>query len=144
MKSLAVAAVVLAALLAGCTTSAPRVNPNVDLATRQKFFVRSNLNDSHAVDRHIARALSRRGLTVEIGPLTMMPPDTQVVVEYDDRWVWDFGEHLVAMQITLREPKADRPFGTNQFTARMSMIRTPEGVVERMIGELLGREPTSP
>lgn len=136
-KTLAVTLLALSCLLAGCTSYSARVNPGVDLASRQTFFVKSNLNDSHAMDRHIASALTARGRKVEVGPLTMMPPDAQVVVEYEDKWVWDFGEHLVGVQITMREPKGDRPIASNQFTARMSMIRNPAEVVDRMVGEII-------
>ncbi len=137
MKFAAPLLLVLACLFAGCTSYSARQTPGTDLGTRERFFVRSNLNDSHAVDRHIATALSARGRTVEYGPLTMMPADAQVVVEYEDKWVWDFGEHLVALQISLRDPKSGKPLANTFFTARMTMIRNPADVVARMVGELL-------
>ena len=141
MKFRAPLLLALALLIAGCTSYSARVVPGTDLADRQRFFVRSNLNDSHAVDQHIAAALTARGKTVEFGPLTMMPEDAQVVVEYEDEWVWDFGEHLVAMKIRMREPKGTKPVASTDFTARMSMIRDPAAVVARMVDELLKRPP---
>lgn len=142
MKFAAPLLVLLACLLAGCTSYSARTAPGANLADRQRFFVRSNLNDSHAVDRHIAAALTARGRTVEVGPLTMMPADTQIVVEYEDKWVWDFGEHLVAMNISMRDPKGGKPLATHYFTARMSMIRDPSAVVARMVDELLAGKST--
>ncbi len=137
MKFAAPLVLLLACLLSGCTSYSARTTPGADLGERQRFFVRSNLNDSHAIDRHIAAALTSRGRSAEVGPLTMMPADAQVVVEYEDKWVWDFGEHLVAMNITMKEPKSGKPLGSTFFTARMSMIRDPSAVVARMVDELL-------
>lgn len=142
MKSIAPLLVALLCLFAGCTTYSARTTPGVALTDKQRFFVRSNLNDSHAIDRHIAAALAARGRTVEVGPLTMMPADAQVVVEYEDKWVWDFGEHLVAMNISMKDPKSGKPLGHTYFSSRMTMIRDPSAVVGRMIDELLAGKST--
>ena len=81
------------------------VEKGYDLAQTQRFFIIHNPSDNHGLDHQIAAALQARGLKVEIGPLTMMPEATQAVIVYQDRWAWDFGEHLVYLQIEAREPQ---------------------------------------
>src|SRR3954470_13844759 len=96
----------LAVALGGCATFDASVDSGRSLKKVERFFVLSNLNDNHALDQQIAAALRAHGRTAEVGPLTMMPDDAQAVVAFQDHWTWDFGEHLVFLRITVRDPSA--------------------------------------
>ena len=103
----------------------------------QRFFVLSNLNDNRALDHRIAEALKARGRTAEVGPLTMMPDDAQAVVSFQDNWAWDFGEHLVFLKITVRDPSASQPYAHVTFSARVPLHEPPAQTVDRLVGALL-------
>ena len=95
---------VLALLLGGCATYDTDVARGRSLAGIKKYFVVSNLNDNHALDHHLAASLRARGFEAEVGPLTMMPDDTQAVVTYQDYWAWDFGDRLTFFRLHVRSP----------------------------------------
>ena len=98
-------AVVLALLAStGCTSLERTVAPGRNPAALKEVFVVTNLNDNHALARRIAAALQARGLRAGSGPLTLLPASAQAVVNYHDRWAWDFGEHMVSLRLTLSDP----------------------------------------
>lgn len=127
----------LALLLGGCATYDTDVARGRSLAGIKKYFVVSNLNDNHALDHHLAASLRARGFEAEVGPLTMMPDDTQAVVTYQDHWAWDFGDHLTFFRLHVREPHLRQPFATITFTARVPLREKPTVTVDRLIGRLL-------
>jgi hypothetical protein len=98
-----VAGLLVALLVAGCATYDAVAVRGKSLTGTSRFFVVSNHNDNHALDHYIAESLKARGLTVEIGPLTMMPSNTQAIITYQDRWTWDFGDHLVYLTLNARD-----------------------------------------
>lgn len=127
----------LALLLGGCASFDASVEGGRSLKNVQRFFVHSNLNDNRALDHHIAAALRARGRTVETGPLTMMPDDAQAVVAFQDHWAWDFGEHLVFLKITVRDPSASQAYASVTFSARVPLREKPAATVDRLVGALL-------
>jgi lysyl-tRNA synthetase class I len=139
MKSLltrVLLAAALALLLGGCASFDASVEGGQSLQAVQRFFVVSNLNDNRALDHQIAKALKSRGLTAEVGPLTMMPDDTQAVVTYQDHWAWDFGEHLVFLKINVRKPAQEQSYASATFSAKVP-LREPATVTLRRLVETL-------
>lgn len=138
MKRVLLPSVLLAALvfLAGCASySASHLR---SLADTRRFFVLSNANDNRALDHQIAAALRARGLEAETGPLTMMPDETQVVVTYQDHWTWDFGDHLVYLQLNVRDRRsAVQNLATATFSTRLPTRTPTEGIVAELVGKLL-------
>jgi lysyl-tRNA synthetase class I len=126
-------------LLGGCVSFEASVDRGRSLRTVQRCFVVSNPNDNHALDRQIATALTNRGRTAVIGPLTMLPDDAQAVVTYVDHWSWDFGAHLDYLKITVRDPLASQPYASVTFSARVSLREETAATVDKLIGTLLGK-----
>ncbi|HEY0864612.1 MAG TPA: hypothetical protein VGD97_10950 [Lacunisphaera sp.] len=140
MKSLPIRvlfAALLALLFGGCASFDASVEGGRSLKGVQRFFVVSNLNDNRALDHQIAQALKARGLVAEVGPLTMMPDDSQAVVTYQDHWAWDFGEHLVFLRIDIRQPSQEQTYASATFSAKVP-LREPAGVtLNRLVATLL-------
>ena len=126
-----------ALLLGGCASFNASVDKGRSLQKVQRFFVVSNLNDNHALDRQIAAVLKDRGRSAETGPLTMMPDDTQAVVSFQDNWTWDFGEHLVFLKLTVRDPSAEQAYASVTFSARVPLHEKPAVTIDRLVGALL-------
>jgi hypothetical protein len=49
--------------------------------------------------KHIQNALSNYGVTSTIGTEQQAPPDTSMIVNYDDEWQWDFKMFLKRLTI---------------------------------------------
>ena len=123
--------------LGGCATYEAQVDRGRSVARLKNFFVVSNLNDNHALDAHIAASLKARGREAGTGPLTMMPDEAQAIVTFQDRWDWDFGEHLVYLKIMVRDPQATQPFATETFVAKVPLRESAADTIDRMVGRLL-------
>lgn len=127
----------LSLLLGGCASYDRQFEHGRSLKEVKRFFVVSNLNDNRALDHQIAGALKARERIAEVGPLTMMPEDTQAVITFQDYWTWDFGEHLVFLKINVRDPQADQPYASVTFSSKVQVrTNTPETVSE-LVGSLL-------
>lgn len=140
MKSLVVRALMLLVAglhLGGCASFEASVERDRSLREVQRVFILSNPTDNRALDQQIARAFKARGRTVEIGPQTMMPDDTQAVVAFQDHWAWDFGEHLVYLKITVRDPFASQPYAGVTFSARVPRREPTAATVSRLVDTLL-------
>ena len=129
----------LALLLGGCASFDAAVEGGRSLKDVQRFFVVSNLNDNRALDHQIAAALRARGRVAETGPLTMMPDDAQAVVSFQDHWAWDFGEHLVFMKITVRDPLKTQSYASVTFNARVPLREPAAVTVKRLVEALLDK-----
>lgn len=126
-------------LLGGCASYDATVDRGRSLKDVQRFFIVSNLNDNRALDHQIAAALRARGRTAEVGPLTMMPDDAQAVVTFQDHWAWDFGEHLVFMKISVRDPLKSQPYASVVFSARVPLREPATVTVKRLVESLLDK-----
>lgn len=117
---------VLAGLaLAACTSLDRSVSPGRDPAALREIFVAVNLNDNHGLARHLVAGLRSRGLRAESGPLTLLPASAEAVLHYDDRWSWDFGEHMTYLRLGLHDPGEVRPYATatrTRFVARSTNL----------------------
>ena len=124
-------------LLAGCATYDASLPKGGNLAGVKRFFVVSNQNDNHALDHQIEAALKVRNREAATGPLTMMPEDAQAIVAYDDHWTWDFGDHLVYLQLSVRDRKTGQPLGTARFSTTVPRNRKTADVISELADRLL-------
>jgi hypothetical protein len=132
----------LCVLLGGCASYDTEVERGHSLAGVQRYFVVSNLNDNHALDRQIAGALKARGFEAETGPLTMMPIGTQAIVTFEDRWDWDFGDHLLYLRLTVHENRLSRQLlSTATFSARIPLREATSVTVGALVGRLFPAKP---
>ena len=126
----------------GCASYDTQVARGQSLAGLQRFFVVSNLNDNHALDHRLAEAIKSRGFTAEVGPLTMMPDDTQAIISYQDRWAWDFGDHLVYLAINARDARSNAPVSAVTFSAKIPLREPAPVTVDRLVDRLFaGKKP---
>ena len=135
-------ALALGLLFGGCASYDADVARGHPLVGIKKFFVLSNLNDNHALDRQIIEALKGRGFEAESGPLTMMPIGTQAIVAYEDRWDWDFGEHLLYLRLTVHENRlTNQMLGTVTYSARFPSRDSTAVTVDHLVGRLIPAKP---
>ncbi len=122
---------------AGCAHLDRTVVAGRDPAALREVFVESNLNDNHGLARRITEALRARGLKAESGPLTLLPESAEAVVNYQDRWAWDFGEHLIYFRLTLSDPGSRQPYATATRSHHVARSTDLDAVVPGLVAELL-------
>ncbi len=124
-------------LLTGCAAVNTHVDKGRHLSGVRHFFVLSNLNDNHGLDDSIVRALQARGFQAESGPFTMMPDAAQALIIYEDRWSWDFSNHMVHLRISAQDPQATQPYATVSYQKNVAISTEVDPVVNQLVGELL-------
>jgi hypothetical protein len=129
--------VLVIAALAGCASyTVQRENQAEALQQRQKVWVKENFDDNRAMAVRIVEAFRARDFEVGVGPLTMMPPGFQVVVEYRDAWAWDFRDHLVGLELKLLDPKSSALLAVARYEDPVSLIDTPSEISGRLVDAL--------
>ncbi|HEY0947715.1 MAG TPA: hypothetical protein VGD81_20700 [Opitutaceae bacterium] len=136
MRFASLLVVTLALSLAGCTSFNAHVEPGRDLQSYQRFFVQSNLDDNQGIGAMLVRALQARGREAELGPLTMLPTSAQVLVTFQDRWTWDFRNHMVALRIVVLDARSRQPIAAASFTGPTALTIDAPDVVERLVTDL--------
>lgn len=126
------------ALFAGCASSQTRVTePGRSLKDVRRFFVLRNLKDNHGIDGRIVRALRTRGFEAESGPVTLLPADAQAVIVYEDRWAWDFSDHMVYLKMGVRDPDKPFPYATSSYLKQVAFKTEVDAVVAQVVDSLL-------
>jgi hypothetical protein len=115
MKHLYLLILAAALFTGGCATQSSHVLPHADLAHYKTAFVVHLLTDGHQTDEKIAQDLRDRGLSVTAGPMTMLPDHTDLLVEYQDNWAWDFKNYMIGIGIQIKEIKSDKVLATGSI-----------------------------
>lgn len=125
-------------LFAGCVaTRTDTIEPGRDLRDTRRFFVLRNLKDNHGLDGRIVRALQKRGFEAESGPITLLPASAQAVLMYEDRWAWDFSDHMTYLRISVRDPQAAFPYRSAFYQKHVAFTTQVDEVVDEVLTELL-------
>jgi hypothetical protein len=126
------------ALATGCaSTDTQVVEKGRNLKEVHRFFVLRNLKDNHGIDARIVRALQARGFEAESGPITLLPASAQAVIVYEDRWSWDFSNHMVYLKIGARDPQAVFPYVTASYLKQVAFTTRVDEVISGVVDDLL-------
>lgn len=123
-------------VFSGCASYNANVKPGANLSKYQRVWVKSNLNDNRGIGQFICNALRARGLESELGPLTMMPLNTQAIVSFTDSWTWDFKDHMTGLTLSLKDTKIDFPIATASYTGHVSFTKAPHEIAEKLVETL--------
>lgn len=127
-----------ALVFTGCGSYDAQLMPGQNVAAVKHFFVLTNPNDTHGINHQIVAALRARDRVVETGPATMIPDETQVVVTYEDHWSWDFGDHLVYLQVSVQDRRTRTPMANGRFSTRVASRKPVPTIVGEVVGQMLG------
>jgi hypothetical protein len=104
-------------LLTGCaSTVTTQKAPKADLSHLRHIFIEHRLNDNHQLDELIAQELRTLGYDATSGPLTMMPPETDAVITYEDAWTFDFTTHLTAFTLNVTDNRKHQPLAEGRYS----------------------------
>lgn len=130
----------VAGLLAGCSTLNTHVEPKVNLKGLKHVFVQRNLNENHGMDGMIVRYLKEHGIEATSGPLTLMPPDATAYFTYQDQWDWDFKNYLIGLNVTVRNANTDRIMASATYFRPTAFTKTPYQMVELTMAALFNQK----
>ena len=111
---------VLAALFCSCASSlSARAVPDADLRKRTVYYVAQHAADKRGVNTEITEQLKAWGRSATTGPIENVPANTDVVVTYSDKWVWDMSMYLLSLDVSFRDPmtEAEIAGGTSMQTS---------------------------
>jgi hypothetical protein len=130
---------VLTLLLAACSSLSVQKQTGVNLTGFKKIYVEHRLADGRGVDQLITQELSRLGYDASSGPLTMTPPETEVVLTYVDEWNWDFTLHMIDLDVQVRDARTGQVLATAHYDHPGMSGKSPAGMVEMVIDPLFER-----
>lgn len=127
-----------AAALAGCAINRERasVSPDVDVSQWKTYYVVHFAPDDRGIQEVIAAALRKRGLQATSGSEGDAPKDAQVIVTYEDKWMWDMTMYMIELSIYFREPQTGRllAMGTSHHTSLSR--RSPEEMAAEVLANI--------
>ncbi|HEX2929509.1 MAG TPA: hypothetical protein VHV54_07335, partial [Candidatus Binatia bacterium] len=95
----------------GCSNRATAtISPGADLSKIKSFYVVHQPKDTHSIHYLIRDKLVKDGFTAVAGPeLPQASYQTDSVITYVDRWVWDITLYLLELTVTLRDAATNFP-----------------------------------
>jgi hypothetical protein len=94
------------------------------------------MNDNRGIGQFICNTLRERGYETDLGPLTMMPLNTQAIISFTDSWTWDFKDHMTGLELSFKDTKIDFPLATASYVGPASFTKAPHEVVEKLVDKL--------
>lgn len=129
--------------ITGCSSFNASVKPDTELASYKRVWVKTNMNDNRGLAQFICDALRERGIESDIGPLTMMPLNTQAIISFKDSWTWDFKDHMTGLELEFTDTKIDYPIATAKYVGPTSLTKSPDQVAEKLVEKLFTTKPSS-
>ena len=122
-------------IFAGCSSYSAAVTPGTDIARYHVFFVKENLDDNRGIAARIAASLRDHGFQATSGPMTMLPPAADGVVDFQDQWSWDITTHIVYLAIHVSDAHNRAPVAMGSFSGSTSTASLDDAIdqtVEKM------------
>lgn len=122
--------------LTGCYVqyNTSRVLPDVTINPTKTYYVVHHEDDPRQIDLVISQKMGAMGLHhVSNGPENSIPEGTDVIVLYEDRWMWDMTNYLIMLKIQFRDASNNLLLARGQ-SYRTSLVRKS---VEEMVQETL-------
>jgi hypothetical protein len=114
--------------------------PGANLDEMHTFYVRKHPSDSHGLEQVISDELNAMGYSSTSGPGERPTVSADVIVSYEDKWMWDITMYMLQIDIELRDPETEAILVTGQ-SYRTSMVRkSKETMVKETLCEMFGRE----
>lgn len=129
---------VLAGFSSGCSVTQLQSNivPGNNIKALKKFYVVKLEADQRGVERIIAARLKLMGYEATSGERSAMPADTEAVVTYQDKWMWDITMYMIQLDVQLRQPKTEITMATGH-SLRTSLVRkSPEEMVQEVLADI--------
>lgn len=106
--------------------------PGTDLGKVKHMYVVQAPNDKHGVYKLLSGRLMKMGYTITVGPeMPAASYNTDLVVTYQDKWVWDITMYMLELTVYFRNPGNGYPVASgNSFHTSLTRKSSDEMVEE--------------
>ena len=123
-------------LVTGCASMQSSRAPGTDLSTLHTFYVQKLPEDDGSVVKVISDRLNAMGYQSTYGAGEHPPKETDSIVTYQDRWMWDITMYMIRLTIQIRDGKS-RAILASAESYRPSLERkSPEGMAEEVLTDI--------
>ncbi|QWV94895.1 hypothetical protein KP004_06875 [Geomonas oryzisoli] len=127
---------------AGCANRATgTLTAGTDLSKLKTFYVVQAPDDKRNTYRLIKNNLEKRGFGATTGPELKSPSQSDAVVTYVDKWMWDITMYMLELTIIFRDPKTDFPLATGNSLHASLTRKSPEDMVDEVLTNIFHAKP---
>ena len=124
-------------LTSGCVTQLKSdIAPGTNLAALKKIHVIHQPADGRGIDGLIAERLNLMGRQATHGEKSVMPADTQAIITYQDKWMWDITMYMIELNVQVRNPQSDVAMASGHSLRTSLARKSPPDMVEEVLTEL--------
>jgi hypothetical protein len=134
MLGLALAAALLS--LAACATLKGSHAPDVNLKSDKTYYVVHRAEDNGGVDKLIAARLTAMGYTASSGDSPTPPAPVDVVVTYEDHWMWDMTMYMIRLSIQFHDGKTGAVIASAESYRPSLERKSPEAMVQEVLTKI--------
>ena len=125
--------IVLLSSATGCANRATAtLTAGADLGKVKNFYIVQTPEDkeTHGL---IKTNLEKRGFTTTTGPEMKSPYNSDAVITYTDKWMWDITMYMLELTINLRNPTNNYPMAVGNSMHASLTRKSPEEMVDEVL-----------
>lgn len=118
--------------------------PGSDLTKIKSFYIvqREDDNDKGSTHSLIKENLEKRGYSVVgTGLQNKLPYNSDAVIVYDDKWMWDITMYMLALTINIKDPSNGAPIATASSVHGSLTRKAPNEMVDEVLENILNAKP---
>jgi len=123
-------------LVFGCAKLTASVPSGTDLTKPKSFYVIRLVQDERGINQLIRNELATRGLEATTGPESARPKAVDVIVTYEDRWMWDITMYMLSLSISFRHPETNTFLASGQSYRPSLERKEPREMVKEVLDEI--------
>lgn len=123
-------------LVFGCAKLTASVPSGTDISKLKSFYVVRLVQDERGINQLIRNELATRGLEATTGPESARPQTVDVIVSYEDRWMWDITMYMLSLSITFRHPETNTFLASGQSYRPSLERKEPLEMVKEVLDEI--------
>jgi hypothetical protein len=124
-------------VLSGCASTNFSKSPQADLSKLETFFVQKLPADGRGIERLISDQLNTMGYESSYG--NEVPEGVDAVVTYQDKWMWDITMYMLQLNVQVRDGSTLSVLASGQSYRPSLQRKSPEGMVEEVLTQLLNQ-----
>lgn len=124
---------VIIIFIPGCATLSSSITPDTDLTKFKTYYVLRHDRDKRHIDKIIQTELAKLGISSTSGLKTSKPKEFDVLVTYEDRWMWDITNYMINLTIFIRNAKNNVLLASGQSYRPSLERREPAFMVREIL-----------
>lgn len=131
----------LVVMLVGCAVNKEQANivGDPDLSQVKVFYVEHFKPDKRNFQNVISERISTYGYSATAGEAGDAPEDTDIVVTYKDKWMWDITNYMLELTITFRDPDSGFPLVVGESYHTSLTRLSPEEMIEEVLANMFAK-----